>query len=113
MPAPAPERVEVRYEVVSSNGKAAYGAVTDIISADVTMETPTGTVQATPDIPMKLKTGEPVKYMFDRGAFVYISAQKGDYYGDVTCRIRVDGKIVSENTATGKYSIATCKGTAE
>jgi hypothetical protein len=91
---------EVLYEV---EGTVAY--------ADVTMQTPTGTRQETPDVPMTLKSGEQgVTYSFDPNEFVYISAQKKDTSGTITCRITVDGEVVSENTSTAAYGIASCKG---
>lgn len=47
---------------------------------------------------------------FSRGDFVYLSVQNGDAAGSVTCRITVDGKVVSENTSTGGHVIASCQG---
>ena len=47
---------------------------------------------------------------FGPGEFVYISAQNEGEYGSVTCRITVDGVVVSENTSSGAYGIATCEG---
>lgn len=107
-----PAKQTVRYEVTSSNGKARYDSASDQIYADVTMTTPTGNVQASPDIPMKMKSGDPVEYQFNDGDFVYISAQVANFYGDITCRIIVDGVTISENTSSGEYAIATCKGNA-
>lgn len=82
--------------------------------ADVTMETPTGTSQISPDVPMVRKSDGQAGLEFDfgSGAFVYLSAQNNRGYGTVTCRISVDGVTVSENSATGGYAIATCKATA-
>lgn len=95
-----PDVATVVYEV---EGDGAY--------FDLTAETPTGTTQATPDLPLRLDTGEPMTHEFQRGAFVYVAAQSKD--GRViTCRITVDGTVVAENTSTGKFGIATCKGTA-
>jgi len=80
-------------------------------SANVTYETPTGTSQGSVDLPMRNKLGQVgLHFKFEPGAFLYISAQNDGEYGDVTCRIKVDGEVVSENTATGDYAIATCKG---
>ncbi|WP_307868212.1 MmpS family transport accessory protein [Cellulosimicrobium cellulans] len=78
---------------------------------DMTAETPTGTTQASPDLPLRLKSGGLVTHAFDPGSFVYISAQSKDGR-TITCRITVDGQVISENTATGQYAIATCKGSA-
>lgn len=93
---------EVVYEV---EGDAAY--------ADVTMETPTGQSQQSPDLPMALESGGgPLTFEFTPGSFVYLSAQNPDESGDITCRITVDGVVVSENTSSGGFAIATCKGRA-
>lgn len=78
---------------------------------DMTAETPTGTTQASPDLPLRLTTGGLVTHEFDPGSFVYISAQSKDGRS-ITCRITVDGEVISDNTATGEFAIATCKGSA-
>ncbi len=83
--------------------------------ADLTMETPTGTSQATGrSVPLTTKDGQQGLTIrgFRHGAFVYISAQNTGGSGDLTCSITVDGVVISENTAQGAYAIATCKGTA-
>lgn len=99
-PAVVPDVATVVYEV---EGDGAY--------FDLTAETPTGTTQATPDLPLRLDTGEPMTFEFQPGDFVYVAAQSKDGR-TITCRITVDGTVVSENTSTGKFGIATCKGTA-
>lgn len=50
-------------------------------------------------------------FAFDPGSFVYISAQGRGGSNNVICCISVDGKVISQNSATG-YGIATCKGKA-
>jgi len=82
--------------------------------ADVTMETPTGTSQISPDVPMVRESDgrRGLEMEFTSGAYVYLSAQNNRGHGTVTCRITVDGAVVSENSATGGYAIATCKGSA-
>lgn len=79
--------------------------------ADLTMATPTGTTQVSAKLPLKNKSNGDLVQSFDRGDFVYLSGQiqNGSW---LTCRITVDGKVISENTATGDYAIATCDGTA-
>ena len=47
---------------------------------------------------------------FHTGDFVYLSVQNQQPAGSVTCRIAVDGVVVSENTSSGAYVIATCQG---
>lgn len=99
----ADSTVTVLYEV---DGSTDY--------ADVTMETPDGTEQLSPDVPMVRKSdGQPgLEMEFSSGDFLYLSAQNNRSYGTVTCRITVDGVVVSENEASGGYAIATCKGSA-
>lgn len=93
---------EVLYEV---EGTTKY--------ASVTMETPTGTSQANPDIPMKKKSSSTpgLTYTFDTGEFLYLSAQSKTGSGTVVCKISVDGKVISKNSASG-YGVASCKGTS-
>lgn len=79
--------------------------------ATVTMQTPTGTRQEDPDVPMHTTDGETgLTFTFPSGAFVYISAQKPGEYGTITCRITVDGVVISVNTSTADYGIASCSG---
>lgn len=108
---------KVRYEVVTSDGATipAGGPV----RADVTVATPDGTEQSTVNLPMTSKGGKPgYELSFMPGQFVHVSAQKGDYIGDITCRIivaDVDGaneRTISENTSTGEHAVVTCQGTA-
>jgi hypothetical protein len=40
--------------------------------------------------------------------FLYISAQNEHDYGDITCTITVDGKVIKTSTSTGAYTIASC-----
>ena len=82
--------------------------------ADVTMETPTGTSQISPDVPMVRESDgrRGLEMEFNSGAYLYLSAQNNRGHGTVTCRITVDGVVVAENEASGGYAIATCKGNA-
>jgi hypothetical protein len=77
----------------------------------VTIEKPSGTEQANVSVPLTNKGGtRGLTLKFERGDFVYISAQNQGESGTVTCRITVDGEVLSENTSSGAYSIASCKG---
>lgn len=80
--------------------------------ADVTMETPTGTEQLSPDVPMVRKdSGKPgLQMTMSSGHVVYLSAQNKDSYGNIRCRITAAGTVISENTSSGGYAIATCNG---
>lgn len=100
---PASTVSTVRYEVEGS-----------VKWADVTMQTPTGTSQITPDVPMvQAANGTPgLTFKFPAGSFVYIAAQKKGAGGIITCRITVDGYVVAENSSSAAYGIATCKGSA-
>jgi hypothetical protein len=70
----------------------------------VTGQTPGGSSQGTGPLPFT------ATYSFHTGDFVYLSVQNQQPAGSVTCRITVDGVVVSENTSTGGYTIATCQG---
>ena len=70
----------------------------------VTAQAPGGTTQRTGLLPI---TGT---FTFHTGDFVYLSVQNQQGLGSVTCRITVDGVVVSENTSDGGYTIATCQG---
>ena len=99
-PASRTTPVQVKYEV---EGTAS--------SVDITIETPSGTSQGSDkSVPLRTDAGNGITLSFPRGSFVYISAQNQGEDGTVTCRITVDGEVVSENTSSGAYSIATCDG---
>ena len=52
-------------------------------------------------------------YTMPRGAFVYISAQNnGNTSGSVVCEILVNGVVIEQAESSGKYVIASCRGTA-
>ena len=96
--------VEVLYEVEGS-----------VPFASVTLVTPTGIEQIEPDVPLVTRAGATgLTYRFGRGEFVSLSAQKTANRGGgrITCRITVDGRVVSENTSTADFGIASCDGSA-
>ena len=110
-------RVSAAVEEYLRTGEVVYEVEGDgehVYTADVTLRSLTGTVQGTPDMPMVPKAGggPGMTYEFGRGEFLYVSAQKKTALGSITCRITVDGEIVSENTSTAAYGIATCEGTS-
>lgn len=98
----------------SSTSTVVYQVIGTVRWADVTMQTPTGTSQQTPDVPLTdASTGKQgLTFEFPAGSYVAISAQKKDEAGAITCRIIVDGVMVSENTSTAAYGIASCNGRA-
>lgn len=104
-------QVEIRYEAegdpLTYEPKGTYGSVT--------MKTPTGTSQSEPDLPMRAKdSASPGLTMtFQAGDFVYISVQNNGSTDNVTCRVTAsNGVVISENTSTSSYGIATCQGRA-
>ena len=100
-------------EPIKRTSEVLYEVEGTAVNADVTFETPTGTSQTSPDLPMKVKGSSVpgVTFTFESGDFVYISAQGKKGAGYVICRITVDGKVISENRASG-YGVASCKGSA-
>jgi hypothetical protein len=40
--------------------------------------------------------------------FLYVSAQNEGEFGDITCTISVDGKVIKTSTSSGSYTIASC-----
>ena len=78
-------------------------------SIDITIATPTGMSQQNGlAVPLVGKsTGRRgLSFRFRPGTPLYLSVQNMGRGGGITCRIEVDGRPVSENTATGSYVIA-------
>lgn len=83
--------------------------------ASITVRTPTGTSQQSDiDVPLRSRSGEPfLRFVFERGEFVYISAQNSLESGSVSCRIENgDGEVIASNQASGAFAIASCEGRA-
>lgn len=98
----------------ASTVEVVYEVTGDTKSAGVTVTTGTGTSQKDVAVPLVTKSGsEGIAFQMRPGARAYISAQNRDRYGSgpITCRIRVNGRILSENSSTGQFSIATCSVT--
>lgn len=75
-------------------------------SGMLTLETEAGgSSQAVVDLPFS-----GTSTTFHPSDFLYLSVQNQQPAGSVTCRITVDGVVVSENTSIGGYTIATCQG---
>lgn len=101
-PQPSVGPSKVTYKVTGSAG-----------AVSITLQTPTGTRQEDISPPLSNKAGGAgLEFMFDPGSFVYIAAQNQGVVGNVTCRIEIGGKVVSENTSAGEYGIAQCYGTS-
>ncbi len=95
---------------VPSSSIVVYEVEGSVAWADVTMQTPTGTSQISPDVPLMTKAGaRGLTFEFPPGAFVYLAAQMKGERGTIRCRIRVDGEVVSENFSNSAYGIASCK----
>jgi hypothetical protein len=73
--------------------------------ASITYETPSGTGQQSDvDVPLTRKSdgGAGIRFTFQAGDFVYISAQNSNDSGGVTCIIEVDGRVIAENSSSGR-----------
>lgn len=100
--ASAPVTADVLYEVTGTTR-----------SAFMTMNLPMGTAEFAIRVPMVgvvMKTPG-LHIPFEHGSSAYLTAQSKQGQGTVTCRISVDGVVIAENTATGPYTLATCRGT--
>lgn len=101
--------------VVSSSRKVLYEVEGTATTVNITYQTPSGTAQgADKKVPLGNKASGTVgiTLAMERGDFVYISAQNQGSSGTVTCRITVDGVVVSKVTSSGAYTIASCSGKA-
>lgn len=88
--------------VYTAEADAAYGSGR---TGMVTIQSPGGgTSQTTGVLPFTSTL------TFGTGDFVYLSVQNQQGAGSVTCRITVDGTVVSENTSSGGFTIASCQG---
>lgn len=94
----------VLYEVTST---------TEDMSADITLATPGGGTHQAGGLVVPVRNEGAAKpgltYTYRPGEFAYISAQNQRGWGDISCRITVDGTVLAENTSTGGYTIATCQ----
>jgi hypothetical protein len=86
-------------------------------SADITMETPSGTSQQSGiDVPLVRKSASNrsgISLTFSPGDFVYISAQNAGTSGTIECSIEADdGTEIARVQSSGDYAIATCDGSA-
>lgn len=100
---------------LSSTVQVLYEVEGTATGANLTLESGTGTVQLNDKaVPLGNKTSgkRGITYPMTRGHFVYLSAQNKGSSGTITCRITVDGVVVSTNTSSGGYAIASCSGTA-
>ncbi|MGW0177895.1 MmpS family transport accessory protein [Nocardia sp. NPDC003345] len=51
--------------------------------------------------------------VLDLGKIVSLTATNSAHGGDITCRILVAGRVLSEQTSTGPYASAGCSGDAD
>jgi hypothetical protein len=109
--AAADERAEreERAEAIASLRQVVYEVTGNGTYFSMTASTPTGTVQQNPDLPLQTEGGGSFGFKATPGEPLYISAQI-ENGSTITCRIKVDGVTISENTSTGSYSIASCNG---
>lgn len=91
-----------------SSGSFAEGEVTYQVTGSATEASLTyqngdgGTSQEKVSLPWSLTVKAPASN------FLYISAQNEGDYGDITCTISVDGKVIKTSTSSGSYTIASC-----
>lgn len=100
--------------VVSHTPSGGFGGI-DVVyevsgsaeRTNITYESSTGISQETADaVPVTMHVA------MSGGHFVSLIAQNAGSYGSITCKISVNGVVISSNTSRGGYSIATCSGTA-
>lgn len=95
----------VTYQADAAGARGARSGSITLRTADGGTSQQTGVA-----LPLRTKAGAiGLTYSgFKTGESVYLSVQNADSAGSVTCRILVDGTIISENTSDGAYTIATC-----
>jgi hypothetical protein len=75
-----------------------------------------GNVTTTAGLDIKQDSGVPLPYSkeltFDDVPRLYLWVQNGADHGSVTCRIKVDGKTIREDTADGPYGVCTVSADA-
>lgn len=97
----------------SSTVSVLYEVEGTATAANLTLESGTGTVQQNDKaVPLRTTSGKGLKATMLRGDFAYISVQNQGAIGTVTCRITVDGVVISTNTSSGAYAIVSCSGSA-
>lgn len=120
---PGPAQSKASSSTQPDANSSSFGGTVDVLyevegtakGTNLTLESGTGTLQLNGKaVPLANKsTGKRgITATMSRGAFVYISAQNTGDTGTITCRISVDGVVISSNTSSGGYAIASCKGTA-
>ena len=78
-------------------------------SVSLTYSTSSGTEQHDSRLPLMNTEGTSgVGHVGSAGESLYVAAQNRGDVGTVTCRIKLDGVVVSENTSSGAYGIAQC-----
>jgi len=94
-------------EIVTDPGNVLYQVEGTAATASITMRTNSGTEQAEISVPLKTKSGATGIWIQGTNMNPYLSAQATSA-GSITCRITVKGEVLSENTSSGRGSIATC-----
>jgi hypothetical protein len=99
----APEQVPAKTPMPTPDSRVpqmTYAITGDGGSASITWNSQDGTEQAT-------NASLPWSLTMDVVGFKYVSAQNLDG-ASITCSIRVDGKVIAQNTSTGQYGIVVC-----
>lgn len=77
--------------------------------ATVTLATPNGQEQHTIKN-LSVEANAKQRWTFTEPMpFLYVSVQGGSEITDVTCRIKMDGQILAQNTSDAAFGVATCQ----
>jgi hypothetical protein len=107
-PAPAAASQSLGDQLRAVGGhEVAYKVTGTTLAADLTITTRDGGTSQLQSSAVPFSHIEPMT----SGQFFYISAQNHEDKGTVTCTVEVDGQVVSINTSSGAYVIASCSGT--
>ena len=99
-----PDRGRLAQAAAPASSAAAAQTVTYEVSgspADVTYGSAGSNAQGSVPMDVTKPLGTPI--------YVAITAQRPGSSGTVTCKIKVDGKVISQSTASGGYNIAQCE----
>ncbi|SFN26727.1 membrane protein [Pseudonocardia ammonioxydans] len=114
-PAPAPAPVEapapaepastgITYEVTGKKG----GTATGFGPGSSVTYTSGDSMQISQDTDADLPWSKTVELSDGPFQIATLTAQAGDGYNSISCRITRDGEVLAENTSTGQFAVVTC-----
>ena len=104
---------EWEYDCPGSDRRVIYFGEGSARSVSFTAQVNGGSSQGETSLPVTNTKGQlGLRQCMAPSDFVYFSIQNQDDYGDVTCKIEVDGRMISSVRSAGAYVIATCSGMA-